>query len=359
MILMGVAAAVQAEVVISDDFTIGNNDNTDNAEVAGTVTDVGNVTWRASASGKFRMNSAIGDGGGVINQNNLIDTSPRLYLDCPEILVDNNITTLSVKALAVDCRLMNFGFGTDDNLMSSSAHAFWARIPSNGVVDIWCRSDGANTRLTDSIQVKQTVDDVIEISLSYSQASNTVWGSIVGGKTTNSLAPTQLSFTPAFDQFNFELQNETGARMYAGYFDDVVVDIASLQQTSSYDSWAASFGLSGSPDADTDYDYDGDGFSNIYEFGLGGDPTNSAVVGTLPTFEVAGNVGSYVYPQLAAGQDSGLSYYLQTSTNLAVGGWTNAGYTVSGTNVTAGTLDFVTNRIPVDDPEKFIRLIIE
>ncbi|MCF7863607.1 MAG: DNRLRE domain-containing protein [Kiritimatiellales bacterium] len=109
-------------------------------------------------------------------------------------------------------------------------------------------------------------------------------------------------------------------------------------------------------------DYDGDGLSNIYEFGLGGDPTNAFNQGTSPVFEVVdvggSNVFSYVYPKLAD-PTSGLAYSLETSTDLVFGPWTNTGYSVTGINVTGGPLNFVTNTTDTVANKKFIRLIIK
>ena len=138
---------------------------------------------------------------------------------------------------------------------------------------------------------------------------------------------------------NFSLQGPPGATGYAG--------------------WAAGWGTDiGAETADPD----GDGLLNIYEYGLGGDPTNAANQGTSPEFGMV-NVGGtnwfgYVYPQLAD-PESGLSYFLETSTDLAIGTWSNVGYTVTGTNITGGDLDFVTNITDTVDSQKFIRLIIE
>jgi len=51
---------------------------------------------------------------------------------------------------------------------------------------------------------------------------------------------------------------------------------------------------------------------------------------------------------------------LETTTNLISGVWTNAGYIVLGTNVMGGGIDYdeITNSIPTDLDEKYIRLKI-
>jgi len=123
-----------------------------------------------------------------------------------------------------------------------------------------------------------------------------------------------------------------------------------------YEAWTAGWGVDiGSETADPD----NDGLNNLYEFGLDGDPTNEFDQGTSPTFEVVdvggSNVFNYVHPQRL-----NLTYSLALTTDLVYGNWvTNAGYATTGTNVTGGTLDFVTNAIDTVEDEKFIRLIIE
>jgi len=85
---------------------------------------------------------------------------------------------------------------------------------------------------------------------------------------------------------------------------------------------------------------------------------------TLPAHQVVNrqiggtNWFGYVYPQLS-NTNSGLSYFLELTTNLVSGIWTNSGYSVLGTNVTGGDLNFVTNITDTVDDQKFIRLIIE
>jgi hypothetical protein len=81
------------------------------------------------------------------------------------------------------------------------------------------------------------------------------------------------------------------------------------------------------------------------------------VQGTLPVFSKSGNGLVYVHPQRS--DDSAIVYTVETSTNLVSGSWTNAGTTVGGTEVTGGTLDFVTNEVDTVEDQKFIRLKID
>lgn len=141
----------------------------------------------------------------------------------------------------------------------------------------------------------------------------------------------------------------------AATFDDI-----STKATAGYARWAGGWGVD--IGAETN-DFDNDGLNNLYEYGLGGDPTDEFDQGTAPVFGIAdaggSNVFSYVYPQLSD-PVSGLAYSLALSSDLVVGTWaTNTGYTVLGTNVTGNALDFVTNVTDTVDGEKYIRLIIE
>jgi hypothetical protein len=105
-------------------------------------------------------------------------------------------------------------------------------------------------------------------------------------------------------------------------------------------------------------DYDSDLRNNFYEYALNGDPTNQLNGGVDPTLESLND--SLVYIHLQRNDDPNLIYQVETSTNLVTGVWTNMGYAVLGTNSMGGGTfyDEVTNGIPVDVDEKFIRLKI-
>ncbi|HKL21816.1 MAG TPA: hypothetical protein VJ904_08420, partial [Tichowtungia sp.] len=64
----------------------------------------------------------------------------------------------------------------------------------------------------------------------------------------------------------------------------------------------------------------------------------------------------YIHPQRS--DDPALRYWVETTTNLSVGVWTNEGCVAIGTNVTGGTLDFVTNDVGILEKNKFFRLKI-
>jgi hypothetical protein len=64
-----------------------------------------------------------------------------------------------------------------------------------------------------------------------------------------------------------------------------------------------------------------------------------------------------VHPQRS--DDGTITYLVETTTNLITGVWTNTGVAAVGTNVTGGTLDFVTNDVDTVRNKNFIRLKIE
>ena len=122
-----------------------------------------------------------------------------------------------------------------------------------------------------------------------------------------------------------------------------------------FDNWATAHGLTGT-DAEQGADPDGDGLNNLYEYGLGGDPTNSADQGTSPTYRKLSAEIQYVYP--ARTDDSDIEYYLEINDDLIYGTWTNSGYTAASGPSGTPDWDSVTNSISTDVAEKYIRLMI-
>ena len=122
----------------------------------------------------------------------------------------------------------------------------------------------------------------------------------------------------------------------------------------AYETWAAGFGVGAATEDDDD-----DGLSNIYEYGLGGNPTNGADLGLSSTLAAAGGTLTYIHPQLSD-PNSGLDYHLEITEDLVFGTWTNAGYGVAGTNIVVGDFDYVTNEVSTTTkPTQFIKLIID
>ena len=131
--------------------------------------------------------------------------------------------------------------------------------------------------------------------------------------------------------------------------------VAAVLPDYGYDAWALGWGvdIGGSTN-----DYDSDLWNNFHEYALNGDPTNRLNTGEDPSLWNAG--GSLLYIHLQRNDNTNLVYQVETSTNLVSGSWTNAGYTVLGTNAMGGGMfyDEVSNGIPTLDGKKFIQLNI-
>lgn len=126
-----------------------------------------------------------------------------------------------------------------------------------------------------------------------------------------------------------------------------------------YEKWYTLYGLEGS---NTLYsaDPDGDLYDNMYEWGLGGDPTNELDQGIASVYGGEGSIFTYTFPSNSLADD--LNYYIETTENLVTGTWTNTGYDVTGTGIHSENASFaaVTNELStVVKDEQFIKLIIE
>ncbi|MDZ8119070.1 hypothetical protein [Pontiella agarivorans] len=132
----------------------------------------------------------------------------------------------------------------------------------------------------------------------------------------------------------------------------------------TYEGWLSQFPALGSETNEWD-NPDGDALNNFYEYALGGNPSDPADVGYVPTYrnvEDHGNWIEYVYAKRNDADVRGLNYYLASDTDLVVApGWVAADYEVLGTNVGyAVGFDAVTNRVSTDlEDTQFIKLIVE
>lgn len=161
--------------------------------------------------------------------------------------------------------------------------------------------------------------------------------------------------------FNLIATNAIGVSS-SGAFDNIAIfgGEGPAEPLTGYAAYSNDYSLVYGPYGDDDED----GLLNIYEYGLGGDPTNDLVQGTAPTFGVVNMGGTnwfgYIHPQLKDPQ-SGITYKLALTTDLMNVGWaTNSGYFVLGTNVpVSGDLNYVTNVTDTTATKKFIKLIIE
>ena len=157
---------------------------------------------------------------------------------------------------------------------------------------------------------------------------------------------------------NANLDNQFDGKLYDLQFYSTVLtsaDVAFLHahpgsRMIPYETWAFTHGLTG----DALDDPDRDGLVNLVEFASGGNPTNSSSNGFVPMFENTGSVFRYIYPRRT---ESDLRYWLETSTNLVSGVWTNSG-TIEplGRGIWAEGFEAVTHEILMTNDQTFIRL---
>ena len=125
-----------------------------------------------------------------------------------------------------------------------------------------------------------------------------------------------------------------------------------------YDIWAAVYGLTEGEQGDDD----GDTLSNLYEFGVGGNPTNASDRGYVPTLRSAGTEPAameYIYHRRIDYVESQVVYLLQHSPDLVTPSWTINDFTLEGTEVVDDDYEAVTKHLPMStDPQQFIRLSI-
>ena len=131
--------------------------------------------------------------------------------------------------------------------------------------------------------------------------------------------------------------------------------------TPTYVGFTDEYGITGMMNSAPQEDYDGDGQLNIYEFGLGGNPTNSSDIGTEPVYEIVNqggtNVMKYVHVRLV---DADITYHLETDTDLVADpGWTNAGWSVVGVGAEVAGFEAVTNVVDASADVGFVQLVIE
>jgi hypothetical protein len=128
-----------------------------------------------------------------------------------------------------------------------------------------------------------------------------------------------------------------------------------------YNNWTAGYALS-SPNADLLSDPDLDGVNNLVEYALGGNPTNSDAMATLPAGSLAddGSTFEMVYLRRLDAAARGLTYTAEKNSDLlASGSWGTGGMTETSAAVDA-EFESVTNRISTAAADaQFMKLDVE
>ncbi len=290
----------------------------------------GNLYTTTTAGSQTDGNSSDGTFGSALAGAN--DTVPWTVA----MNINSNKTLLGI-------RIVN---NTSSNLVLDALHVDFARVNSGSPSDFTFRYGYGDLSGITNLEAITTITG-LPISAKFSNYTDVDLA--LTNLVDNVLAPGESA--------TFQLVASNGTAANNTYVDNIAYS-GSLVPGSGYDIWADTYGLAEPADGDDD----DDDLLNIYEYGLGGDPTNALNQGTAPTIGTVSIGGTnyfrYIHPQLSD-PDSGITYYLKLNTDLVYGTWTNAGYDVLGTNVTGGPLDFVTNVTDMVDAKKFIRLIIE
>jgi hypothetical protein len=145
----------------------------------------------------------------------------------------------------------------------------------------------------------------------------------------------------------------------------VVVSVPDKTAAEFYAEWVADYVLGMSGLTNLTDDPDGDEVINLYEYALGGIPTNSGDLGIASEYSIVDDSGTsyfeYTHVQRDDAAARGLVYYLLTDGDLMLPpGWASASYAV-GTNTGYGVdgYDVVTNRVPATDDQRFFKLQVE
>ncbi|VGO19233.1 hypothetical protein SCARR_01290 [Pontiella sulfatireligans] len=130
-----------------------------------------------------------------------------------------------------------------------------------------------------------------------------------------------------------------------------------------YEQWGAENGLVSS-NSSYDIDADGDGLVNLLEYAFGGNPTTGAEMPPIiPTGKLVANGGSnvvdYIYRRRADAVARGLSYRVETATDLVSNVWNTNGYIELPAAWLEPGFESVTNRMDTISDMRFIRLKIE
>ncbi len=128
------------------------------------------------------------------------------------------------------------------------------------------------------------------------------------------------------------------------------------------DGWEAGYGLDPLlTNALADADVDGN--PDLYEFAMGGNPTNAVDSGYAPFYVVSPAGGTnwvdYIHARRTNAAALDLSYVVELGSNAVPGSWTNSGYAVMGTSSLSNGFETVTNRMDaVPATNVYVRLSI-
>ena len=109
-----------------------------------------------------------------------------------------------------------------------------------------------------------------------------------------------------------------------------------------------------------DADPDGDGYSNLFEYALGGNPNLGNDVGTLPNMNTAVDGIDFVYQRRRDAATHGIRYDIETTESLTLpGSWEIVSLEDDGIDIVDAEFETVTHRLDISGKAReFIRLSI-
>ena len=130
------------------------------------------------------------------------------------------------------------------------------------------------------------------------------------------------------------------------------------EPVSGWEQFVARYSLSGAADGDAD----SDGRSDLYEYALGGNPTNPAEQGQAPSLSVGSNQTVRFHHLQAETENPGITYLPQWTDDLVTGSWSSvfgwttnwpcavSNYTEAAYEVTGGTNNSLYFRLDITQP---------
>ena len=138
------------------------------------------------------------------------------------------------------------------------------------------------------------------------------------------------------------------------------VSITNIQLSTDGGSTLHAFPPSNLNPSSVDADPDRDGYSNLFEYALGGNPNLDGDIGTLPEMNTAVDGIDFVYKRRHGAAGLGLSYRIETTPSLHSIPWGSSDLVETDVAPIDTEFEAVTNRVTTTGKNsEFIRLVVE